>query len=88
MDAWNFGVPTAISDIPPFREHEKAWGIQSAFFDPMNPKDIAEKIEYALVNYEITQANGKISRQRMLNYNWKKVTDGYLAIFKKAVEKK
>jgi glycosyltransferase involved in cell wall biosynthesis len=88
MDAWNFGVPTAISDIPPFREHEKAWGIHSVFFDPMNPKDIAEKIENALVDYETTKANGKLSREKMLNYGWEKVTEGYLAIFKKAIVKK
>jgi glycosyltransferase involved in cell wall biosynthesis len=88
MDAWNFGVPTAISDIPPFREHEKAWGIHSVFFDPMNPKDMAEKIENALIDYENTKANGKLSREKMLNYGWEKVTEGYLAIFKKAIDKK
>jgi glycosyltransferase involved in cell wall biosynthesis len=88
MDAWNFGVPTAISDIPPFREHEKAWGIHSVFFDPMNPKDMAEKIENALTDYENTKANGKLSREKMLNYGWEKVTEGYLAIFKKVIDKK
>ena len=88
MDAWNFGVPTAISDIPPFREHEKAWGIHSVFFDPMNPKDMAEKIENALTDYENTKANGKLSREKMLNYSWEKVTEGYLTIFKKAIDKK
>ena len=32
MDAWNFGTPTAISDIAPFREHEHAWGVATDLF--------------------------------------------------------
>jgi len=85
MDAWNFGVPTAISDIPPFREHERIWGIRSAFFDPMNPLDIADTIERYLNNPEQAKADGLISQQRMNAYHWGLVAKGYMDIFQKAI---
>lgn len=88
MDAWNFGVPTAISDIAPFREHEKAWGVQSVYFDPMNPTDIANKIEACLNDYENTKKQGQISRDKMKAYGWDKVATSYLEVFKNAIENK
>lgn len=88
MDAWNFGTPTAISDIPPFREHEKDWGIRSAFFDPMDPKNIADVLENYLNNPQQRKADGLISKQNMNNYSWKQVADGYMNIFKKATTEK
>ncbi len=88
MDAWNFGVPTAISDIAPFREHEKAWGVQSVYFDPMNPTDIADKLEACLNDYENTKKQGQISRDKMKAYGWGKVATSYLEVFKNAIENK
>lgn len=88
MDAWNFGVPTAISDIAPFREHEKAWGVQSVYFDPMNPTDIANKIEACLNDYENTKKQGQISRDKMKAYGWDKVATSYLEVFKNAIDNK
>jgi glycosyltransferase involved in cell wall biosynthesis len=86
MDAWHFGTPTAISDIPPFREHEKAWGIKSAFFDPMSPANIANVMEDCLNNYDKTLADGKISKINMAAYSWKQVAKGYMDVFIKATE--
>ncbi len=88
MDAWNFGVPTAISDIAPFREHEKAWGVQSVYFDPMNPLDIADKLEACLNDYENTKKQGQISKDKMKEYGWEKVAASYFEVFKNAVENK
>ena len=88
MDAWNFGVPTAISDIAPFREHEKAWGVQSVYFDPMNPLDIADKLEACLNDYESTKKQGEISKEKMRAYSWEKVAASYFEVFKNAVENK
>lgn len=84
MDAWNFGTPTAISDIPPFREHEKVWGIKSAFFDPMDPEDMANVLESYLNNYDKALADGKVSKENMAAYTWKQVAAGYMEIFQKA----
>ena len=86
MDAWNFGTPTAIADIPPFREHEKVWGIRSAFFDPMDPENIADTLEEYLNNYDEAIADGKISKKNMAQYTWKNVAGGYMDIFRKATK--
>lgn len=85
MDAWHFGTPTAISDIPPFREHEQVWGIRSAFFDPMDPLHIADTLEKYLNNYPAAQEDGIISRQNIAKYTWDKVAQGYLKLFQKAI---
>jgi glycosyltransferase involved in cell wall biosynthesis len=85
MDAWSFGTPTAISDIPPFREHEKAWGIRSAFFDPMDPKNIADVLEKYLNDPKQTKEDGLISQKNMRAYEWKQVAKGYMDIFEKAI---
>ncbi len=84
MDAWNFGTPTAISDIPPFREHEKTWGIKSAFFDPMDPKHMAAVIAAYLQPGSSAVEDGKTSQRNMRNYTWKEVAAGYMTIFEKA----
>lgn len=86
MDAWNFGTPTAISDIAPFREHEHAWGVASDYFDPMDPKSIATVLAHALRNYAETSAKGKLSQQKMAEYTWTNVAKGYLEVFKKAID--
>jgi len=85
MDAWNFATPTAISDIPPFREHETTWGIKSAFFNPMDPYNIADVLENYLNNYEKALDDGKISKFKMFEYSWDKVAQAYLEVFKKAI---
>jgi glycosyltransferase involved in cell wall biosynthesis len=85
MDAWNFGTPTAISDIPPFREHEKAWGIKSAFFDPMDPANIADVLENYLRPYDKAIEDARISKANMQKYTWKDVTAGYMRVFKNAI---
>lgn len=85
MDAWNFGTPTAISDIPPFREHEKAWGIRSAFFNPMDPQNIADVMEGYLNDYEKALADGKISQRNMAKYTWEIVAREYMKVFEKAI---
>jgi len=84
MDAWHFGTPTAISDIPPFREHEQVWGVRSAYFDPMNPKNIADTIDEYLSNNAKAQEDGKISQENISKYTWDITAKGYLKIFEKA----
>ena len=88
MDAWNFGTPTGISDIPPFREHEKVWGIRSAFFNPMDPINIADTLEDYLNRYDTAIEDGRVSKENMSKYTWDKVAEGYMEIFKKSISGK
>lgn len=85
MDAWSFGTPTAISDIPPFREHEKVWGIRSAFFNPLDPSDMADTLHRYLEDYQQAQADGKKSQHNMSAYTWRMVAEKYLAVFDQAI---
>ncbi len=84
MDAWSFGTPTAISDIPPFKEHESTWGIKSAFFDPMNPHHISEVLTNCLSNVDEIRTDAKVSQERLLNYGWDKIANAYMNVFIKA----
>jgi glycosyltransferase involved in cell wall biosynthesis len=86
MDAWNFGIPTAISDIPPFREHEATWGIRSAFFNPMDPVNMADVMEAYLNNYDQARKDGESSKINMSAYTWNEVTKGYMDIFSRAIK--
>jgi glycosyltransferase involved in cell wall biosynthesis len=87
MDAWSFGTPTALSDIPPFREHENVLGIKSAFFDPMNPFNIAEVLEQYLSNYDKAKSDGNYSKHKMAENTWEIVTKKYMDIFEKAIKR-
>lgn len=87
MDAWSFGTPTALSDIPPFREHENVLGIKSAFFDPMNPFNIAEVLEQYLCNYDKAKIDGNYSMHKMAENTWEIVTKKYMDIFEKAIKR-
>ncbi len=88
MDAWSFGTPTAISDIPPFREHEQVWGIRSAFFNPMDPANIAHVIHGYLQDYDRAKNDGETSRHNMGLYTWQMVAGKYVQAFQKAINEK
>jgi glycosyltransferase involved in cell wall biosynthesis len=81
MDAWSFATPTAISNIPPFAEHEKTWGTKTAYFDPMNPHDIAEVLSNCLLNLDKMKDDAKISQNKLLEYSWDKIAEQYMNVF-------
>ena len=87
MDAWSFGTPTALSNIPPFKEHEKVLGIRAAFFDPMNPANIAEVLENYLNDYDKAKSDGEYSKLKMGNNSWSIIAQKYMEVFEKAIHK-
>lgn len=87
MDAWSLGIPTAISDIAPFKEAKTRWGVKTAFFDPMNPKNMADVIEGYLNNYDEAKQDALISQSKMEAYTWEEVATRYMDVFKQAVER-
>jgi glycosyltransferase involved in cell wall biosynthesis len=87
MDAWSYATPTAISDIPAFREHESTWKVKSAFFDPMNPQNIADVIESYLLNYSKAKEDALFSRNQLAEYSWDTIASEYMEVFKKAINK-
>ena len=83
IDAWFAEVPTAISEIEPFKNHVEFLNVKTEFFDPRNSSDIANKIIYLLDNPEVARENAKISKEAMNKYTWNDVAKQYLDIFKK-----
>lgn len=86
MDAWSFGTPTAISNIAPFTEHQKTWGVKTAYFDPMNPHNISEVLSNCLLNLEVMKTDAKISQQKLLSYRWDKIAEQYMNVFLNAIQ--
>jgi glycosyltransferase involved in cell wall biosynthesis len=84
MDAWMLGTPTAISDIEPFRENEIIYSIKSAFFNPLDPIDIADTIDSCLRNYEETKRNADYSQIKFSEYSTVDVVEKYMDVFRKA----
>ncbi|MCL2310980.1 MAG: glycosyltransferase [Firmicutes bacterium] len=81
-DAWNAGVPTAISSIPPFKEAVEFLKTKTEFFDPKNSTDMADAILRLLDNPEIAKENATISKEAMSKYTWKDAAKEYLKIFR------
>jgi glycosyltransferase involved in cell wall biosynthesis len=87
LDAWSRGTPVAMSDIPAFREHLEIFSVRAQVFEPHDPKDIADKLEYILKNEEQVKNDADISRQNISRYNWSDVAEKYCNVFDLAIEK-
>ncbi len=86
VDAWSLGVPTAISDIPCYREQVEIYGVKTEFFDPKNSKDIASAILRILDNPKQALDNAQKSKEALNSvYTQKDMADNYMSVFKKYV---
>lgn len=70
LEAMNYGVATAVSDIPVF--HEVA-GNASAYFDHHNPTDIARVIGNLLAKPDRRKDLVAFGNERLKLYSWPKV---------------
>ncbi len=78
--------PVLCSNIPPLVEQVELLGNNALTFNPHDPQDLADKIEYILKNKPIIQdyvdqAFIKVN----MHYNWKKAAEKYFDIFKSIV---
>ena len=84
QDAWVLGIPTAISDIPPYKEQVETLGVKTEFFNPKNSEDIAAALLRLLDNPRRAKANAKASQKALqTQYTEKDMADKYMAVFKK-----
>jgi glycosyltransferase involved in cell wall biosynthesis len=86
LDAWQFGVPVAFSNIPPFVEQLDALGVQAWVFDPRDPEDIAAVIGAALADRDEALAMAERSRDAIASHTWSRAGTEYLRIFERAIE--
>jgi glycosyltransferase involved in cell wall biosynthesis len=86
LDAWQFGVPVAFSNIPPFVEQLDALGVEAWTFDPRDPEDIARVIWRALTEREESLAMAARSREAIKRYTWNQAAQGYMRVFGQAID--
>lgn len=86
LDAWQFGVPVAFSNIPPFLEQLDALGVEAWTFDPRDPEDIARVISRALAEREESLGMAARSKEAIKRYTWKQAAEGYLKAFGEAID--
>ncbi len=79
LEAMNYGVPAAVSNIPVF--HEVA-GDAALYFDQNNPKAIAETIEVVLTDTKLRDELKKKAAKNLQHYNWNTVAQNVFAKLK------
>jgi glycosyltransferase involved in cell wall biosynthesis len=85
LDAWQFGVPVAFSNIPPFLEQMQALDVEAWVFDPNDPQDIAQTLSTALANREGSLSMARRSRRAIAGHTWRLAGESYLQIFQQAI---
>jgi len=86
LDAWQFGVPVAFSNIPPFVEQLEALGVEAWTFDPRDPEDIARVLARALAEREVSLAMAARSKEAISGHTWQRAAEAYLRVFEQALE--
>jgi len=81
LDAWSKGVPVIMSNIPSFVEHMDTLGVKATLFDPKNPHDIAQKIQYVLYNYDLICESALESQSNISKHSWDYVANNYYLVF-------
>ncbi|MBD5397987.1 glycosyltransferase [bacterium] len=88
-DAWLFGTPTVISDIPVLREYSELFGVKTEFASPFNANEFADKIIDIKENEDKYLKIVKHNKKAIVeNYTWADVAEKYLSVFNNKGEKK
>jgi len=78
LEAMANGLPLVCSDIPVFHEiYENA----AEYFNPHEPKDIAEKIIKVITNEEIKNSLTQKGLERVKDFSWQKMASQTLQIY-------
>ena len=80
LEAMNMNCPVACSDIDVLREVNNDAAV---YFDPHNPNDIREKLEYCLKNNEFTEKLRKNSKIILNRFSWERCAEDTLNFYKK-----
>jgi glycosyltransferase involved in cell wall biosynthesis len=82
LDAWDIGVPVAMSNIPPFLEHLEFLGVRAELFHPRCIFEIRNAIDRLLSNQSLARENASISATQMKKWTWSDICDRYATIFR------
>ena len=67
LEAMNYGIPCAVSDIPVFHE---VGGDNAIYFDQEKPSVIASHLESLLSNQALLDEYGERSKQQVAKFSW------------------
>ena len=82
LEAMSTGKPVIVADIPGVREIIED-GRDGLLADPVNPRDLAEKIRRLLSDPEVRQTMGARGRERVLeSFSIERVTDRIEAVYR------
>ena len=85
IDAWGRGVPVAMSNIPSFVEHLDVLGVNAEVFRPMDPIDIANKIELILSDSSRVARSPISHLEPLTRVTWADTAQGYIRAFDAAM---
>jgi len=83
LEAVSLGCPVILSDIPIFRE---IFGDAGVYFDPYDPKDLADKILRMVSNSELKSKILKTQKTRLEIFNKDKIVNEYINLFNEILE--
>ena len=84
LEAMSLGTPVVCSDIPILRE---IYGDAALFFDPKNPKDIAEKVNLILTDIRLKQKLILKGKVQVKKYSWQKMAKETLRVYKEVLSR-
>jgi glycosyltransferase involved in cell wall biosynthesis len=78
------GIPVICSDIPVMREMVERADGEVLWFDPRDPRDLADKLEHLRVNYAALKAGAMARIARIRRRSWADVARDYAAVMNTA----
>lgn len=78
------GVPVICSDIPVLREQMERLGAEVAWFDPLEPGQIATRLQELVRDYPAVAARAKAQVPHLSQRTWDDVAADYLVAFRAA----
>jgi len=84
LEGMAVGLPAALSDI---ECHREVYGDSVLFFDPHNPKDIAEKVNSLVTDTRVRDDYTNKGHQLVKTYDWIKAAEITLQVFNEALKK-
>jgi glycosyltransferase involved in cell wall biosynthesis len=85
VEALNFGLPLAVSNTEVFNE---VYDNAAVYFNPLDPADIAVKLELLAQDQQFYQTLSKKSFERAQKFNWEKTAEQTLKVYNECINKK
>ncbi len=83
LEGMALGLPACLSDIDCHRE---VYGESVIYFDPLNPEDMAEKVNELITNPDLKEEYRQKGFGQVQKYDWQKTAQITLKVFEEAVK--